>query len=93
MNPWKVSTIVLALALVGSVGFGMSKGSTLQGSFGSIPDHANVLKAIEDVHDEIGYSSWTLAGVGNRVSDVHQQIGYSSWTLEEMMRELGRICR
>lgn len=102
MNPWKISTLVLSLAVVGLLGLSATNGEGLQGSFGSgMGASVDIMTAVEDVHDEIGYSTWTLeaavqkdyqnyAGTINYMVD---HIGNSSWTLDALAEQMYDICK
>ncbi len=98
MNPWKISTFVLGLAVVGLLGLSTSTGGeSLQGSFGSGSGAiVDVMKEVTSVHDELGYSSWTLEELSDRMDKeaavLHDQLGYSSWTLEDVAAQVSRLC-
>lgn len=106
MNPWKISTFVLGLAVVGLVGLSASGGSSLQGAFGSASSSTasiDTLSQIVSVHNELGYSSWTLEDIGrgvyetssdvfSAVYEVQDQLGTSSWTLEKLASQIQREC-
>ena len=104
MNPWKISTFVLGLAVVGLLGLSAtnSGGESLQGSFGSGTGsaHGDIMTAVTEVHDELGYSSWTLEALAEKDYDTIEatvgymvdHIGTSTWTLDTLAEQMYDVC-
>ncbi len=104
MNPWKISTFVLGLAVVGLLGLSAtnSGGESLQGSFGSGGGsaHGDIMTAVTEVHDELGYSSWTLEGLAeddyrnyaSTIDFMAEHIGTSTWTLDTLAEQMYDVC-
>jgi len=95
MNPWKISTFVLGLAVVGLVGLSASGGSSLQGAFGSASSSTasiDTLSQIVSVHNELGYSSWTLEDLAvameAKTASIVYRIGYDTDALTTQVTEV-----
>jgi hypothetical protein len=83
MNPWKISTFVLGLAVVGLIGLSASGGSSLQGAFGSASSSTiDTMSQIISVHNELGYSTWTLEDLAvameAKTASIVYRIGYDT---------------
>ncbi len=103
MNPWKISTFVLGLSTVGLLALGASDGSALQGSFDtslSRTAEVDIMKAVVSVHDELGYSTWSLEDLAkkdqtnyaNTIDFMADHIGTSTWTLNTLASHISNQC-
>jgi len=101
--------IIPMLLMIIAFGLGMSvprSGTSLEGAvrgnftpasnLSCVFDNCDLMDEVKSLHDEIGYSTWTLEAGVNRVMSmltlIDHNMGYSTWTLDALAYQIATYC-